>query len=226
MITKAANRTFIITALVVLGGCAATPPPKPDPEFAPVKPAAMEAPKQANGSIYQAGYGIKLFEDTKAYRVGDIIHIVLVERTQASKNAQTGLSKSNEVALGNPTILGGAAQVGSGTLQMGMDSSHEFSGQGSTSQSNSLSGNIAVTVVDVLPNGYLVVRGEKLLTLNQGSEHIRLSGFVRPTDVRNDNTVLSTHVANAQINYGGTGALADANTNGWLSQFFMKVWPF
>lgn len=223
---KIISKLFSLMLLAVfVSACSATPP-KPDPDFAPAVPVAMKAPLQTNGSIYQAGYNIALFQDIKANRVGDIINIVLTESTQASKNAKTNLTKTNEVTLNNPTLLGRPASAGAGTMEMGIDTEHAFDGSGSSSQSNSLSGNIAVTVMEILPNGNMKVRGEKLLTLNQGSEYIRLSGIVRPIDVRSDNTVLSTQVANARISYSGTGALADANRNGWLSQFFMKVWPF
>ncbi len=223
---KIARKLFgLMLFAAVISACSNTPP-KPDPAYAPAPPAAMNAPKQSNGSIYQSRFSIALFEDRRARQVGDIINIVLTESTQSSKNAKTKLAKTNEVTLNNPTIMGGAAAAGSGTLAMGFDTESAFDGSGSSSQSNSLSGNIAVTVMEVLPNGNMKVRGEKLLTLNQGSEYIRLSGIVRSIDVRTDNSVLSTQVANARISYGGTGALADANRNGWLSQFFMKVWPF
>ena len=221
-----ANTIVSLLAITLLSACSGTPKIKPDPAYAPAVPEAMKMSGRFNGGIYQHGFNMNLFEDPRAHRVGDIINIVLVERTQASKKAKTNLARTNEVTLLNPTIMGGAASAGSGTQAMGFDTEHAFDGNGSSSQSNSLSGNIAVTVMEVLPNGNMKVRGEKLLTLNQGSEHIRLSGIVRPIDVRSDNSVLSTQVANARISYGGTGALADANRNGWLSQFFMKVWPF
>lgn len=87
-------------------------------------------------------------------------------------------------------------------------------------------GNISVTVVDVLSNGYLAVRGEKVLTLNRGDEYVRFSGIVRPVDIRSNNTVLSTQVADAQIIYSGSGEVADASKHGWLSKFFLAFWPF
>ncbi|MGD8525667.1 MAG: flagellar basal body L-ring protein FlgH, partial [Thioalkalispiraceae bacterium] len=103
----------------------------------------------------------------------------------------------------------------------------EFAGEGSSTQSNSLTGRIGVTVVEVMSNGNMKVRGEKLLHLNQGDEFIRISGIVRQVDVRSDNTIPSTLVANAQISYGGNGALAEANSQGWLSRFFSSSWwPF
>ena len=112
------------------------------------------------------------------------------------------------------------------TLDVAASTKQDFSGAGTSSQSNSLTGNITVTVAEVLSNGYLVVRGEKILALNEGDEFVRLSGIIRPQDIRPDNSVLSTSVANSQITYGGNGAVADSNSQGWLSRFFLKVWPF
>jgi len=112
-------------------------------------------------------------------------------------------------------------------LSNSIASDREFNGTGDASQSNSLNGRVTVTVSDVLPNGYLVVQGEKRLSLNQGSEHIRFSGIVRPADIKSDNTVKSTSVANAQIIYGGSGSLADSSKPGWLTRIFNSpLWPF
>jgi flagellar L-ring protein precursor FlgH len=105
-------------------------------------------------------------------------------------------------------------------LNSAFDAEREFSGKGDSSQSNSLTGEIAVTVVNVLPSGSLVVRGEKIIGLNQGSEFIRISGLVRPQDISTDNTVVSTKLANSRIFYGGGGSIAESNTQGWLSRFF------
>lgn len=225
--------------LATLGGCATGT--KPDPAYAHVRAAEPKPVELNNGSIYQAGHAVSLFEDLKARRVGDVLTVVLVENTSASKQASTNTSKTNEIDLQNPTLLGSAGKVSLGksirgvfplvdrnnnNFQVNADTSQEFTGTGGSSQSNKLSGNITVSVVEVLPNGYLVVRGEKILALNEGDEYVRLSGIIRPHDVRPDNTVLSTQVANAQIAYAGNGALADANSHGWLSRFFLKLWPF
>ena len=94
----------------------------------------------------------------------------------------------------------------------------DFKGEGAANQSNSLSGNISVTVVEVLPNGNLNVRGEKRVTLNQGDEYIRLSGIVRPVDIDSANTITSDKVADVTIMYIGEGAMADASKMGWLSR--------
>ena len=104
---------------------------------------------------------------------------------------------------------------------------NDFSGDGASSLSNSLSGSITVFVAEVMPNGNLVIRGEKKLTLNQGDEYIRVTGIVRPMDVTPDNTIASTKVANAEIFYSGDGSINDANRMGWLARFFNgSMWPF
>jgi len=103
----------------------------------------------------------------------------------------------------------------------------DFSGDGASSQQNSLSGEITVTVERVLSNGNLMIRGQKNIGINQGSEYIKLSGIVRPQDIRSDNSVVSTRIANAHIVYGGQGVINDANNQGWLARFFNSpVFPF
>ncbi len=207
-----------------MSGCSLNSPVKPDPEFVAIRPIVSVPPPSDNGGIYQSGYSISLFSDVSAKRVGDVITVILQEDTNASKRSSTNLSKETSINAGMPTILGRA--LGAGVLT-GLESANEFQGEGGSSQSNSLTGRITVTVSEVLPNDYLVVQGEKRLTLNQSSEHVQFSGIIRPADIKADNTVLSGNVANAQIIYGATGALADANTPGLLSRFFnSQWWPF
>ena len=216
---------LVLLGLVVLVGCAGNPPRHP--EYARTAPFPELTPPANNGAIFQSGYEVALFEDIKARRVGDVLTIRLVERTQASKKASTNVSKTNQIDFQNPTLFGMPLHAGKYNLQTEVDTSQEFAGEGDSSQSNTLSGDITVTVAEVLSNGYLLVKGEKLLTLNQGDEFIRLSGIVRPTDIAPDNSVLSTRVADVEITYAGRGAVADANTTGWLSRFFLSVlWPF
>lgn len=211
---------------VLLGGCF---PVKPDPDYAPAAPRVATPPPPTGGAIYQPGYSIFLFEDIRAKRVGDLLTIVLNENTSANKKADTKTSKKNEVSISNPTMFGEKLPKGDieFTLDQSLESDQEFAGEGSSTQSNTLTGTITVTVVEVLANGNLAVRGEKLLTLNREDEIIRISGIVRPQDIRGDNSVFSTQVANARIIYSGKGAVADANANGWLGRFFQSPWwPF
>ncbi len=221
------RKVHALCVLLVLCGCSVAPLQN-TAAYSPVRPAISRPTGESNGAIYQEGKDVALFQDIKARRVGDVLTVELVERTDASKKASTNTSRSTAVDIANPTILGRPVTAGGvGILAANLDASHDFAGQGDSSQSNSLTGNITVTVAEVLPNGNMVVRGEKRLTLNRGDEFIQLSGIIRPSDVDTNNTVLSTQLADARITYSGRGELAQANTMGWLARFFNSVfWPF
>ena len=221
----------LLILVAVLPGCAMMDnmgKPRHDPEYVPAKPTAYQAPKNNNGSIYQAGYEVRLFEDIRARRIGDILTINLVEKTDASKEADTDIKKGTATTIAAPTVLGMVDPSVKGlNLNSGLSSSNDFKGEVESTQKNSLSGSITVSVMDVLPNGYLRIRGEKRVRLNQGNEYIRVSGIIRPSDINPDNSVESTKIADATIMYTGEGALADANKIGWLARFFISaVFPF
>lgn len=181
-------------------------------------------PPPVAGTIYNAGSDIRLFEDRKANRVGDILTVRLAEETNASKNSQTTTGKSTEATMGNPTVFGRPlTHDGIPLFDGSLSGESSFDGKGSSSQSNSLAGDITVTVVQRLPNGNLLIAGEKWVTLNQGKEFIRLSGVIRPDDIEPDNTLLSNRIANAQITYSSKGVLAAANKMGLISRFFNSV---
>lgn len=225
-----------VLALTLLFGCQRMP--VRDPAFAAARPALPMDTRTTNGAIYQAGYDVRLFEDIKARRIGDILIVRLVESTDASKSADTSADKSSSATIANPTLLGtsplfsvpGALPLAATkdlNLETEISADRDFSGSGQSSQQNELNGNITVSVVEVLPNGNLIVRGEKRLTINNGNEYIRLSGIVRPTDIQSDNSVLSTQIADATIMYTGDGAVANSSIMGWLGKFFMSaLFPF
>ena len=217
---------------LLLHACVIQPPPRPgDPYYSPVLAASTRQPGTEQGSIYQAGYGIALYGDRKASRIGDVITIELDERTVSSKSAGTSITKDakvnfNEDSAGN-TLLGVNPSFKNLSLPTTIDQSREFEGESGADQSNSLQGSISVTVVDIYPNGNLLVRGEKWITLNQGDEYIRVAGILRPEDISPLNTAPSAKLANARISYGGTGSLADAQEPGWLTKAFNSIfWPF
>ncbi|SFX18296.1 flagellar basal body L-ring protein FlgH [Marinospirillum alkaliphilum] len=214
---------LVLLAAAVLSGCASNEiqAEPDDPHFAPVQPSRMEPPPPTRGSLYQASYSQALFGDRKAYRIGDVITVNLEEQTRSSKSASTDMSRNTNINVANPNIGGRDSPV---DLSVNMNSARGFSGDASADQSNSLLGSITVTVHDVYPNGNLLVRGEKWLTLNQGSEYVRVSGIVRPEDIRPDNSVSSTLLADARLTYSGTGDLANANRQGWLARFFNSGW--
>lgn len=224
------ERVGLITALVsLLSACAVNHDvEKEDTFFAPIMPEIPTEDVVSSGSLYHTGWSNGLYSDTKARRAGDIITVLLLENTQASKTAKTETSKETDASLSPLIGLNGLAPTIDGnTLQFGLESEGNFSGDAKSNQSNSLSGKITVHVLRVLPNGNLIIRGEKWLTLNTGQEFIRLTGIVRSEDVASDNTVESTRVANARISYSGKGSLAETQEAGWLANFFMSsVWPF
>ncbi|MBY4675924.1 flagellar basal body L-ring protein FlgH [Marinobacterium arenosum] len=215
-------------AVLLLSGCVNKPPKPDNPVYAPVRPQALVQPQAVTGSIYNPATSMDLYGEGRARRVGDILTVVLTESTQSSKSAKTEVDKSGSTTLQQPTVLGNAVSIAGNPLSFSLpESTTEFEGEGKSNMSNSLSGNISVTVHEVLPNGTLLVRGEKWLTLNQGDEYIRISGMVRPRDVLADNTVLSTKLADARITYSGTGSVSDSNVMGWVSKFFISpLWPF
>ena len=149
----------------------------------------------------------------------------LSENTNASKSAGTTTSKESTVDV-NPIIgLGGnVISIGKESIQLGVDSSSDFSGDAQANQSNSLTGNISVTVVEVLPNQNLIIRGEKWLTLNNGDEYIRLTGVIRDADISPTNQIQSAKIANARIQYSAKGSFAQSQQKGWLTEFFSSTW--
>ncbi|GEA05986.1 flagellar L-ring protein [Alteromonas sp. KUL42] len=215
-------------ALFLLGGCASTnqPPVQAnDPSFAPVVPDYPRETIVEDGSLFRPYMANSLYSDVTARRVGDIITVTLSENTQASKSADTSTAKDTNINLDPITGLAGQAlNLGGQSVQLGISSARDFTGDAAANQSNSLTGAISVTVVDVLPNNNLVIRGEKWLTLNHGDEYIRLTGIIRPADISPENEIVSTKVANARIQYSGTGTFARAQEKGWLTQFFDSAW--
>ena len=152
----------------------------------------------------------------------DALTVVLQETTQASKSADTSYGKENNVNFA-PLGFGGKTL----DSDVGISAERDFTGRAQSTQQNALVGSITVIVQNVMPNGLLLVSGEKSLRLNQGEEFIRVVGYVRSADIDADNRVSSQRIANASITYAGRGALADTNKPGWLAKFFASNWmPF
>ena len=218
--------SFFSLCLMFISACL-NQPITPDPNFAPVPIPAIPQYESKNGAIFQDHHDMRLFEDRKARNVGDILTVRLVEKLNASKKASTNTKKSSDASIVNPTLFGTPFSRGGVNLGADLNSNQDFKGEGDSTQSNTISGSITVTVAQVLPNGNLVVRGEKLMTINHGDEYVRFSGIVRPIDIDAANTVASTQVANSRIIYGGEGSVANASSPGWLMRFFNSPWwPF
>ena len=224
-VTNMVKQGLAACALIALAGCVSAPS---EPDYFATPPEELPLATAGNGAIYQSGHDIALFENSGARRVGDTLTINLNENTNASKSSSTTTKKTSSAALTSPTIAGRPVTVnGAEVLSMGTDNQTAFDGQGDSSQSNKLIGQLSVTVAQRLPNGNLLVRGQKWIAINQGKEYVRIQGIVRPIDINPDNSISSLKVADARISYGAKGALADANTPGLLARFFNFAWlPF
>jgi flagellar L-ring protein FlgH len=195
---------------------------KPAPEaFAPSAPLPAPAPT-ASGAIFTGSY-TPLTSGGRAGQVGDILTIQLVERTAASKSSGSATQRDGDISLMPPST--GPLSLFTPS-DIGMGGGQQFKGQGNAAQSNSLSGEITVTVAAVYPNGTMLVRGEKRLTLNRGDEWIQISGLVRAIDIGPDNRIASTRIADATIRFTGKGDVARASRQGWLQRFFSMISPF
>ena len=220
---------YIVSVLALLQGCATEPVDmvlRPSPEFQPVYPLASDRPKIATGGIYSNRQSDAWFGRGRNYQVGDIITVLLNESTQAARTQNTDVSREAKNSL--PT--GASTQVGKFSPFLDgvnlNDNRTSSTGKGKADQQASLSGSVAVTVVEILANGNLVIRGEKKLGLSEGTEVIQVSGVIRPEDIGPNSTVQSRRLANAQIAYRGSGDLANATRAGWGTSFMHKFWPF
>jgi flagellar L-ring protein precursor FlgH len=227
---NAVSRLFLIALpLLLLGGCTVLPQPPlvHSPEFAPVYPVVADRSRQATGGIYVSRVSDNWFGRSRNFQVGDVMTVVLNEATQAARTQNNALSRvaKNDTLPGG--LLASAAKMGgllgAPNLTGGTTAS---TGVGSADQTASLTGTVSVTVVDVLPNGNLVLRGEKQLALSEGTEVIQVAGVIRPEDISPNNLVQSRRLVNAQITYRGTGDLAAATRAGWGTSALLKLWPF
>lgn len=219
MNTFAALAALSLAAL--LAGCAA-PAPVAMADDSDRMPPQRLVRGGVSGGVFTADT-VALTSDSRAYRVGDAVTVILQETTQASKRAGTSISKGSSIGISPLAALGKVYDKAA----IDVSAERDFQGDATSTQQNALSGALTVIVQEVLPNGLLRVAGEKNLMLNQGEEFVRLKGFVRAADVDADNRVSSLRVANARIAYSARGALADANSPGWLTRFFNSpLMPF
>jgi flagellar L-ring protein precursor FlgH len=226
---KTLRPLLIVSVLALLQGCATEPVDmvlRPSPEFQPVYPLASDRPKIATGGIYSNRQSDAWFGRGRNYQVGDIITVLLNESTQAARTQNTDVSREakNSLPSGASTQVGKLSPFLDGVNLN--DNKTSSTGKGKADQQASLSGSVAVTVVEILANGNLVIRGEKKLGLSEGTEVIQVSGVIRPEDIGPNSTVQSRRLANAQIAYRGSGDLANATKAGWGTSFMHKYWPF
>jgi len=208
-----------------LAGCATTTPPTAvhQPMTARPEPHSYAAP--LNGAIYNVASARPLFEDRRARFIGDTITITIAEKTAASKNSENKTSRSQSISSTAGTSIGlpfaGAIRAG-----LNVDNSNNFDGKGQNTSANDFTGTLTVTVIEVYPNGNLLVSGEKQIGLKEGEEFVRFSGVVNPNTITSANTVISTQVADARIEYKANGFIDSAQVMGWLGKFFLTFLPF
>ena len=189
------------------------------------RPIAMDAAPVSNGSIFQANQYRPLFEDHRARLIGDTLTIQIVEKVSASQKSTSSIDKSGTVGA-SITALPGISPKAFTRAGADASSANSFAGKGSTENTNDFSGTITAVVVEVLPNGHLMISGEKQIGVNQNVDVLRFSGQVDPRNIQPGNSVQSAQIANVRLDHRGRGAQADAQGIGWLGRFFLNVLPF
>ncbi len=239
---KIASFLTLLVALF-LTGCIKYVGPN-DPDFAPVIPDKEPVLTPDQGSIYFPSEGLSLYQDIKARKVGDIITVVLAEKTNATKTSNSKFEKQSQETLPEPTLFGSNNNGGPNQAKWNLpkqlpiplqttdnlgfgttiNGDTKFTGTADATQQNQLVGTITVVVTKVYPNGNLYVRGEKWVTINEGDEFVRLSGIVRNQDIGPDNQIDSNRIADARITYSGRGSFANSSKPGWLMQILSSPW--
>ena len=218
------KRLIMIACAGVAAACSTVPPTNVHQPMS-ARPMPRMETAGANGAIFQAVGSRPLFEDRRARYVGDTMTITIAENTSASKKSNNKLDRTatNKASVTSMTRLPGQSAVG---LNLNTNTSETFEGKGDAANNNVFSGSITVTVIDVFPNGNLLVSGEKQLAISNEQEFVRLSGVVNPNFVDASNTISSLKVADARIEYKSSGQLNDGMVMGWLGRAFLSVLPF
>lgn len=218
---RSALAAAALAAAAALSGCAIVAPQPMHVDGYEMPPVA-EQPSGKAGGLFVDQAAWSLTSDNHAFRPGDTLTVMLEEDTQASKKAGTSFGKKSSA-----DVKPGAFATMNIPLDTSLSANRSFDGSGTSEQQNALHGDITVVVHQVLPNGLLEVKGEKVLALNQGEEVVRLSGYVRTSDIDTNNRVSSQRIANSRIQYVGRGALADSNQAGWLTRVLNSAFmPF
>lgn len=223
------NRLAVAVAVALLASACQQMPQKVAVDFVeprvPAAPITSVVSKPANGSIYQTAAFRPAFEDRRARLVGDAVTIQIVENVTASQKSTSTVNRNTSVDSAI-TALPDQTLAGLGKLNVGAATNNNFSGKGGTESANTFSGSITATVIDVLPNGHLVVAGEKQIGVNQNVDVLRFSGTIDPRAMQPGSIINSTQVANVRIESRGRGSQGEVQAQGWLGRFFNKVTPF
>jgi len=214
------NTFAIVVAALAIAGCSTTPSSiVQGPTSA--RPMLVQAAPANDGAIYNANSYRPMFEDRRARHIGDLLTVNITERTSAGKSGASTGSKSGSASFATPGLLQG--KIGA---NVGLEGANKFADADTQSASNNFSGTIGVTVTEVLPNGNLIVAGEKQVAMNKGVEYIRFSGMVAPDTIQPGNLVASTVVADARVEYRTNSRVDKAELSNMFSRFFQSMLPF
>ena len=228
LLSPSALRLGTLLCAAWLAGCASLSP-APPVDVLPTTPPALTtqprmAPQPATGSLYQQASYRPMFEDRRARMVGDMVTIQIVENITASQKSSSTVDRSSDVS-GGITALPFVGSSFTDKTKLAAKSGNAFAGKGGTESANKFEGSITTTVIDVLPNGHLVVAGEKQIGVNQNVDVLRFSGIVNPATILGGNVVSSTQVADARMEQRGRGDIGRVQGLGWLSRFFLSIAP-
>jgi flagellar L-ring protein FlgH len=187
--------------------------------------------KPANGSLYAEG-APGLYEDLNATRVGDIVVIRIDEKDLASHQADTKLDKSDATTYGLPAAVGIVAALKSKYPDVdpaklfSSTTDQKFTGNGAVQRQGQVTATLPVRIMQILPSGDFFIEGTKVVMVGEEEHHIYVSGIVRKVDIADDNSVPSSRIADAEIEYTGRGDISDTQRRGWLARTLSKIWPF
>ncbi|MDO9094023.1 MAG: flagellar basal body L-ring protein FlgH [Rubrivivax sp.] len=217
-------RQLLLLSAVLLTGCVWLGPRVQVADTAPVQVAALPAPVAGNGSIFQSASYRPLFEDHRARLAGDTLTVQIIEKVSATQKSTSTVDKGGTLSA-SITALPGVRPSAFARATADATSGNNFQGKGTTESSNDFSGTITVVVRGVLPNGHLLIAGEKQIGVNENVDVLRFSGQVDPRAIQPGNSVTSSAIANVRLEQRGRGQQAEAQAIGWLSRFFLSVMP-
>lgn len=214
----------ILCAALLISACTTVPPTNVHQPMT-ARPAPRQDSLAATGSIYQAGVSRTLFEDRRARYIGDTLTINIAETNSASTKSNTKINRSSSISASAGPISGLPGKSFQG-MELAGSSANNLDGKGESAANNVFTGTITVTVIEVLPNNNLLVSGEKQVAIGQGTEYIRVSGIVNPYFINASNSISSSQLADARIEYKESGAISEAQAMAWLARFFLAILPF
>ena len=227
--TRAATGFWSAALVLLCSGCASLSPPPPVDILPTTPPPIATLPRTvgpATGSLFHNASYRPAFEDRRARMVGDSVTVQIVENVTAKQTSTSTIDRQSGIEAGITALPFLNSRTLTDKTKVGAESSNNFSGKGGTESANTFTGSITATVIDVLPNGHLVVAGEKQIGVNHNVDVLRFSGTVDPRSLLPGSIVASTQMANVRIESRGRGAQAEVQAMGWLGRFFNSVAPF